>query len=337
MESSAPYRGKYRTMARYLEALSTAEARLTLEEIEGILGFSLPSTACQRKAWWRAGDGLPHVRAWEDQGFRAVPFLEEGVVLFRREPGIPPPEAPGNVPPRDPTPEVPVLPWEELLRATPPKPVVEAPDAFDESELRRDSFGAFLLEVFRAMAAQGQLFHSKDDLTFMLAWEMKERWRGPRPLEVRPEFFPVAGSPPLDVVCVLGEGDCVPLSLWYVPGTVPFCVSGRERRMPRDPAVDRVGWEFLKGLRHLEETLRREPAASLGFVALLTNHAPFWRPEGEEAPWGLGEGCRKAGILRGTLDGAPISVALTGSYDLRWLPYGDAFRLLLVPVRRKTA
>ena len=63
---------KYEPLKRYLESLfQSGETRLSFAEIERILGFPLPRSACDHQAWWsntRAGHS--HAAAWLDAGWK---------------------------------------------------------------------------------------------------------------------------------------------------------------------------------------------------------------------------------------------------------------------------
>lgn len=57
-------------LSRYLADLDRDEATFSFEEIEGIIGQSLPDSARRHRSWWANG-GHAHARAWLAAGFRA--------------------------------------------------------------------------------------------------------------------------------------------------------------------------------------------------------------------------------------------------------------------------
>jgi hypothetical protein len=61
---------KYAPLARYLAALPRDEVRLTLPEIEQIIGVPLPASARQPSFWTNRGTGLFGVRPWVWAGWR---------------------------------------------------------------------------------------------------------------------------------------------------------------------------------------------------------------------------------------------------------------------------
>jgi hypothetical protein len=67
--------GKYAPLENYLRELphSIKEVSLTFEEIEKILGFSLPTAATRYREWWANQTDVsrrPQARAWTAAGFR---------------------------------------------------------------------------------------------------------------------------------------------------------------------------------------------------------------------------------------------------------------------------
>jgi len=69
------YSGKHSKIGEHLSGLSDDSATLTFDEIEEILGSSLPDSASNHRAWW-ANSGQPHSKAWTDHG-----WLVDGVSL----------------------------------------------------------------------------------------------------------------------------------------------------------------------------------------------------------------------------------------------------------------
>ena len=69
----AAQRGKYAPLYNHLKSLSSKEWPATFEEIERILGFSLPDSAHIHRPWWaNQGErgGHSHALAWEMAGWK---------------------------------------------------------------------------------------------------------------------------------------------------------------------------------------------------------------------------------------------------------------------------
>ncbi len=78
--------GKYTPLKNYLLALPTSqkEARLSFNQIEGILKFKLPSSAYEDERWWlheKEGNHL-NLRAWTNAGWK-VETVEVNKKLVR--------------------------------------------------------------------------------------------------------------------------------------------------------------------------------------------------------------------------------------------------------------
>ena len=79
-----PYEGKYRPLTDHLEALSDATERMTFEQVEAVLGFSLPQSARTHQAWW-ANQDRGQSLSWLRAGFRtSAVSLEEETLTFLR-------------------------------------------------------------------------------------------------------------------------------------------------------------------------------------------------------------------------------------------------------------
>jgi len=73
MLERAAQRGKYAPLYNHLKGLSSKEYPATFEEIERILGFSLPDSARIHRPWWaNQGErgGHSHALAWEMAGWK---------------------------------------------------------------------------------------------------------------------------------------------------------------------------------------------------------------------------------------------------------------------------
>jgi CBS domain-containing protein len=73
-EETRPMESKYAALADWLQSQPGAkdEVRLTFEEIEQIIGGSLPASAYEHRAWWaNDSQGHPHSQLWLEVGWRA--------------------------------------------------------------------------------------------------------------------------------------------------------------------------------------------------------------------------------------------------------------------------
>ena len=86
MEQSTPHVPReYRALYTYLEHRYASVVVLTLEQIEALLGFALPSPARTEREWWTdTVDTQRHCTAWTGAGRTAAPNLAAGIVTFER-------------------------------------------------------------------------------------------------------------------------------------------------------------------------------------------------------------------------------------------------------------
>ena len=80
--------GAYQALHGYLDRRYADTAVLTFEQIESLIGFSLPDQARTHDEWW-AGDetdavASPHADAWRLAGRTATPNLRARTVAFDR-------------------------------------------------------------------------------------------------------------------------------------------------------------------------------------------------------------------------------------------------------------
>jgi hypothetical protein len=76
--------GRYEMLHRHLAGLAEREVSLSFDEIERLIGRSLPASARQHRAWWSNGSHS-HSRAWLDAGYEVAGVDQRaGRVRFRR-------------------------------------------------------------------------------------------------------------------------------------------------------------------------------------------------------------------------------------------------------------
>ena len=73
--------GKYEPLPQFLSSRQGSHVRVSISEIEAILGFSLPRSAYQYEAWWSNNHtGHSHARSWLEAGWKT-----EALDLARRQ------------------------------------------------------------------------------------------------------------------------------------------------------------------------------------------------------------------------------------------------------------
>jgi len=75
---------EYAALHKYLENRYASLVVLSFEQIESLLGFSLPDGARTDRTWWTHDDG--HTEAWAKARRSAVPNLLARNVAFERLP-----------------------------------------------------------------------------------------------------------------------------------------------------------------------------------------------------------------------------------------------------------
>lgn len=94
---------KYQPLAAYLRRQPYREVRLGFGDLEKILGFKLPSSACQHRAWWsNNGSNNVMTKAWLSAGFRTRDVDMENERLTFERVGAPDPETPPAAPAQHP-------------------------------------------------------------------------------------------------------------------------------------------------------------------------------------------------------------------------------------------
>jgi hypothetical protein len=63
---------KYGPLYYYLRGQNAQEVTLPLEEMEGILGFTLPSSARQHRPWWANSHSHSHASSWLNAGWEVI-------------------------------------------------------------------------------------------------------------------------------------------------------------------------------------------------------------------------------------------------------------------------
>lgn len=77
---------EYLPLYTYLERRYASVVVLTLEQIQAIMGFPLPSSACTERDWWTGSvdDAHRYRAAWAGAGRTATPNLSAQTVTFER-------------------------------------------------------------------------------------------------------------------------------------------------------------------------------------------------------------------------------------------------------------
>lgn len=87
-------RGKYQGLYRHLCDMKTQEWRTTFAEVESIIGFELPPSARDHRAWWANQSpalGHSYAAAWRAAGWETaeVDMSAETLVFRRKLPELP--------------------------------------------------------------------------------------------------------------------------------------------------------------------------------------------------------------------------------------------------------
>lgn len=80
---------KYIRLNQHLKSLQSQEWSASFEEIEKILGFSLPASAYEYQAWWANQTGGGHIQSasWQEAGWRTANLdLNGRTVTFSKQP-----------------------------------------------------------------------------------------------------------------------------------------------------------------------------------------------------------------------------------------------------------
>lgn len=73
---------KYEKLYNYLKLISSNNYIMTFQEVEEVLGFSLPPSAYKYTAWWDSSLVHTQAYAWREVGFKAQPNLADKTVQF---------------------------------------------------------------------------------------------------------------------------------------------------------------------------------------------------------------------------------------------------------------
>ena len=79
--------GKYEPLADHLRKLGLGRVRMKFEEIEAVLGFTLPPSSRKHRAWW-SNNPTNNVmtRAWIDAGYQTEEVdLDKRRLIFARQ------------------------------------------------------------------------------------------------------------------------------------------------------------------------------------------------------------------------------------------------------------
>jgi hypothetical protein len=83
--TAAPVPAEYLSLYTYLEHRYASIVVLTFEQMEALLGFALPASACTEPDWWTApAVAGRHCAAWTGAGRTATPNLVARTVAFER-------------------------------------------------------------------------------------------------------------------------------------------------------------------------------------------------------------------------------------------------------------
>jgi hypothetical protein len=79
---------KYDPLYKWLNGQRAQRISMTFSQIERVLGFALPNSAREYRAWWandRSGKSHPYCKSWLDAGYKTERVEMAGeVVAFTR-------------------------------------------------------------------------------------------------------------------------------------------------------------------------------------------------------------------------------------------------------------
>jgi hypothetical protein len=81
--STSQVPAEYLSLYTYLEHRYASTVVLTFEQMEALLGFALPASACTERDWWTEHTQR-HATAWMGAGRTATPNLSARTVTFER-------------------------------------------------------------------------------------------------------------------------------------------------------------------------------------------------------------------------------------------------------------
>lgn len=86
MDESTPHVPlEYRGLYTYLEHRYASIVVLSFDQMEALLGFTLPTQARTDRQWWANTPGTHrHCAAWTEAGRTAAPNLSAGIITFER-------------------------------------------------------------------------------------------------------------------------------------------------------------------------------------------------------------------------------------------------------------
>jgi len=77
---------KYQPLSDHLSSRREPFWRASFDDLEAVLGFSLPKAALEKAAWWDNTSDKTHTQAWVDAGWRVESVDRPGQrVLFHRD------------------------------------------------------------------------------------------------------------------------------------------------------------------------------------------------------------------------------------------------------------
>ena len=199
----------------------------------------------------------------------------------------------------------------------------------------------------KELATRRPIFHLEADFQFALAWRVQELLPESK---IRLEFKPFPHEGVYVDIWLPVEGTVIELK--YLTRQLQT-----ERDGERFTLRDRNAWplcryDFIKDVERIERIVGEDETANSGFAVLLTNDSYYWKPPSSnwqstmDADFRLHEDRRLSGSLhwsstsnQRTIRGREDTIALKGSYHLRWEDYssfgsspGKQFRYLAIPV-----
>lgn len=327
---------KYDPLSKHLESLDAFAWQTNFQEIERILGFSLPASARNHRSWWHNNTiGHPQAPAWMDIGWKTTDVdMGAETLVFRR---VDVSARRTSTSDAERVPES--VSQDSTAVSLPPRPR----GLTDEGGIPFD-----LDRLMHGLSQARPIFHSEADFQHALAWHIHKVIPNS---EVRLEY-PFRYDDNTMYLDIWLPQERIAIELKYPTRILELNQDSEHFLLVNHQAQPPRRYDFLKDVQRLERVIV-EGGASCGFAVLLTNDAYYWKSPIQswrtaiDAALRLHEGRTVTGQLTwseragsGTTRGRHEAIDIIGTYDLHWRDYStlgrrnnQQFRYLAVTVQ----
>ena len=185
--------------------------------------------------------------------------------------------------------------------------------------------------VLGGLAAERPIFHSEADFQHAFAWHLHNLWPS---AAVRLEYRPIPEEPRALDVWVTTDTERIAIELKYVTRRLSITLDGERFELANHSAQDQRRYDFWNDVQRVERAVEAADASE-GWAIFLTNDSSYWRESVKAAAvdtaFRMHEGREVLGQLTwgslasaGTMKGRAGTLALSGTYRLRWGEYSEA-------------